>query len=437
MTPNELIARALAQPKDAIYRTLSQSLAEAFPEHAYLETEDDAFSVQEFAHEGQCEMVEREDFHQQWNMHWDSYHDRIAGRPYTIWSKVRWQGHEIEVVTTGVQGPHFRATRHFVLAESSEMAEAFFEAVCRWCSEVRGEILVFNDGCWSKSRDLYESVRNTSLDTLILPGNLKATILDDFQQFFACRETYARYGIPWKRGVLFIGPPGNGKTHTIKGLLNVLDKACLYVRSFKSEYVNDHRNIHSAFQRARASAPCLFVLEDLDSLVDDENRSYFLNELDGFEANEGILTIATSNHPERLDPAILDRPSRFDRKYTFDLPEIEERKRYLKMFGGQLEPDLQLTDEGIESVASETDEFSYAYLKELYLSAMMEWIAAPGEKPVHSIMHAQSSSLREQMRAAEVVREWHDVDDEHSVRGPVAAMIREERRRRRSRFSRR
>lgn len=53
----------------------------------------------------------------------------------------------------------------------------------------------------------------------------------------------------------------------------------------------------------------LLILEDLDSLLTDQNRSFFLNELDGFAANEGIVTIASTNHPERLDPAISNRPS--------------------------------------------------------------------------------------------------------------------------------
>lgn len=56
------------------------------------------------------------------------------------------------------------------------------------------------------------------------------------------------------------------------------------------------------------------VLEDLDSLINDENRSFFLNQLDGLENNDGLLVIGSTNHYDRLDPAITKRPSRFDRK---------------------------------------------------------------------------------------------------------------------------
>jgi transitional endoplasmic reticulum ATPase len=72
--------------------------------------------------------------------------------------------------------------------------------------------------------------------------------------------------------------------------------------------------IRAVFERARREAPCLLVLEDLDSLITDRNRSFFLNELDGLEGNDGLFLIGSTNHPERLDGSLSNRPSRFDRK---------------------------------------------------------------------------------------------------------------------------
>jgi transitional endoplasmic reticulum ATPase len=68
------------------------------------------------------------------------------------------------------------------------------------------------------------------------------------------------------------------------------------------------------FNKARQLAPCVIILEDLDSLINDRNRSFFLNQLDGLERNDGLLIIGTTNHFERLDPGLSTRPSRFDRK---------------------------------------------------------------------------------------------------------------------------
>jgi len=69
----------------------------------------------------------------------------------------------------------------------------------------------------------------------------------------------------------------------------------LYVKTFEGAY-GDQRSIRDIFVKARLTAPCLLVFEDIDSLVVDKVRSYFLNEVDGLEDNDGILIVATTNH---------------------------------------------------------------------------------------------------------------------------------------------
>ena len=208
---------------------------------------------------------------------------------------------------------------------------------------MRGEILVYQDGYFEKDKQLFDSIKNATFDNLVLPDSLKQQIQNDFQQFFDSREVYEQYRIPWKRGAIFIGPPGNGKTHTLKALINQLGKPCLYVRSFKSEYGTEQENMAEVFKRARMTTPCIVVLEDLDSMIDNKNRSFFLNELDGFQSNTGVVVLATTNHPEKLDPSILDRPSRFDRKYYFQLPAEAERLAYIAKWNEELQPELRVS----------------------------------------------------------------------------------------------
>lgn len=68
------------------------------------------------------------------------------------------------------------------------------------------------------------------------------------------------------------------------------------------------------FDKARECSPCVMVLEDLDALINDRNRSFFLNQLDGMDSNYGLLVVTTTNHFDKLDAGLSNRPSRFDRK---------------------------------------------------------------------------------------------------------------------------
>ena len=77
--------------------------------------------------------------------------------------------------------------------------------------------------------------------------------------------------------------------------------------------MGEEGSMQVVFAKARLLAPCVIILEDLDSLINDQNRSVFLNQLDGSAGNDGLLLIGTTNHFDRLDPGLSTRPSRFDR----------------------------------------------------------------------------------------------------------------------------
>jgi ATP-dependent 26S proteasome regulatory subunit len=221
----------------------------------------------------------------------------------------------------------------------------------------------------------------------------------------AARAQYERWGIPWKRGAIFIGPPGNGKTMCIKALIRHLGLPCLYVQSFVAPRVPEQVCIRDVFERARRTAPCVMVLEDIDSLVTPTARSFFLNELDGFATNTGLVTIASTNHPDRLDPAIVDRPSRFDRKYHFDLPAEPERRRYIGMWSERLAPELRPDDASLATLAAETESFSFAYQKELFAAALMRFASDGGASDggVARVLSEELAALREQMQTHAVV----------------------------------
>lgn len=293
-------------------------------------------------------------------------------RRVNVWAQVRWQGVVLDLVRLEWHDGNCMQIRHYVLGPDDDVVETYAEAVSRWSAAIDREILVFHDGWWNKSRELWEAIKAARFENLFLDGDLAENFRRDVERFFGSREVYKGHGLPWKRGILLLGPAGNGKTHAVKAISNVVDVPCLYAKSFKTKWQTDEENIRQVFERAREAAPCILVLEDLDALVNDENRSFFLNELDGFAPNDGLLTIATTNHPERLDPALLHRPSRFDRKFTFDVPTADLRRQYLQYWNERADQGARIAQAELEAITEATDGFTFAYLKELWLSAMLE-----------------------------------------------------------------
>ncbi|MCW5316805.1 AAA family ATPase [Nostoc sp. KVJ3] len=402
MKIQQLITKSLSLSNNAISYYVSQELAAIYPKKVLLESNDSSFNLEKYAEANLCKIQYDAHIHNQILTGWNGMENEIYKHTENASFEVSWQGYQFDILLMSWQEGYCKTRYSWILAESTEVAEKFFAAVCDWNSEIRDEVLVFEDGYWDKNPDLFQSIKSANFDNLILHSNLKQDIQDDLINFFASRETYTDYSVPWKRGILFIGSPGNGKTHTVKALINQMQQPCLYVKSFKSEYATDSENIRQVFKQARQSAPCILVLEDIDSLLNDDNRSFFLNELDGFASNQGIVTIATTNHPDRLDSAISDRPSRFDRKYHFELPAIPEREAYITLWNDQLKTAMRLSEEAVSQIVALTEGFSFAYLKELFLSSMIGWIGTMETGTLEKIMISQVVILRQQMSSTTV-----------------------------------
>lgn len=268
-------------------------------------------------------------------------------------------------------------TNYYILTTDRHKAEALCVAAGQWSNELHGEIWVFDGGYWQKSADLYQSVMKASWDSVILDEGMKKAIINDHLSFFDSRETYDNLKVPWKRGIIYYGPPGNGKTISIKAMMHTLYSRkdpipTLYVRTLTS-YSGPEYSINQIFSKARQLAPCYLVFEDLDTIVSDNVRSYFLNEVDGLKSNDGIFMIGSTNHLDRLDPGISKRPSRFDRKYLFPDPNLEQRIAYCKFWQSKLadNEDIDFPDKLCGAIADITDEFSFAYMQEAFVAALL------------------------------------------------------------------
>lgn len=317
--------------------------------------------------------------------------------------EVEWNEHQLQVVQLKWESACGRGNRDWVIADTDSVAREFILDVERKTNDPNQSILVFSNGYWDRSRSLYATIQKSSFDDLILTGQMKESIRSEFKQFLDSEERYGQLNISWRRGALFIGPPGNGKTHCVRALVKDLGVPILYVQSLSHNRFTSEQLWQQVFQRARKLRPCVLVLEDLDSLVNDGNRSFFLNQLDGFEQNHGMIILATTNHPEQIDTAIVDRPSRFDRKYHFDLPATNERRLYLDSWLKKLSDETGWQETEIGAVVDATSDFSFSYLKELVISSVMQWMQKPDSATFLSVILDEAANLKQQMKTGDRV----------------------------------
>ncbi|KAL8921393.1 MAG: hypothetical protein Q9208_005719 [Pyrenodesmia sp. 3 TL-2023] len=299
----------------------------------------------------------------------------------------RWSSHNYILYTVVGTHTEYDEDVTYLLSSSDQANDSLLLAAGSFVNELHDQIWVFDQGYWQKSHKLWESVQNSIWDDVILDTAMKNSIMGEVNKFFGSEERYKKLKVPWKRGIIYYGPPGNGKTISIKATMNTLSHRSptaipsLYVRSLAS-YRGPEYAISSIFAQARKQAPCLLVFEDLDSVVTDAVRSYFLNEVDGLESNDGILMIGSTNHLERLDKGIRNRPSRFDRKYLFPVPGLEEREAYCHFWRRKLgledgenegkgEGEVEFPMVLCKAIAGITGGFSFAYIQEAFVASLL------------------------------------------------------------------
>ena len=415
MIPDNIFTSCLTPTDSALVPRIEQILQANVGNEKFLATS--SLDLDEYVRLGHCEIFLKNQPHPISVADWGGKDADylVTDFEQALW-EVRWRGirlHALKISWTTTCGS---VSRNWVIGETSALVADFVLDLQRKTNDPGASILVFHGGHWQRSRELYLATQKASFDDLILKGTLKDAIRSDFQQFLDARPRYESLNVAWRRGAIFIGPPGNGKTHCVRALVKELQIPSLYVQSLKHHYYTGEDLLKSVFHRARQLRPCVLIFEDLDALVDDDNRSFFLNQLDGFEKNVGLLVVATTNHPERIDPAIMSRPSRFDRKYHFNLPELDDRTAYLELWQTRLAAETGWAKSQARQLAIATDGFSFAYLKELVVSSLLRWMHN-SDNNFFQVLEQQCAELRQQMLTTPVdsallSAQTVDLDDE-------------------------
>lgn len=205
------------------------------------------------------------------------------------------------------------------------------------------------------------------------------------------------------RGMMFIGSPGTGKTLTGKILMNKADTTFIWASS-KDFGWGAASALGIGFEMARTLAPSVFFLEDIDTWLSGYTVDLLKTEMDGIRENKGVLTILTSNFPEDIPDALIDRPGRFHHIINFSLPDEDNRIKLLKFFIKDADKDI------ITEFAKLTDGYSGAHLKEL-----VEFAKMIAEDDGISIEEALIQSLEQMKEQRCLIQDLKNVDKKKDI----------------------
>lgn len=161
------------------------------------------------------------------------------------------------------------------------------------------------------------------------------------------------------RGVLLLGPPGTGKTLAARIVRNLAQATFIWVSARDFYYAGGFGGTAQAFDIARESAPSILVFEDIDNWLSARTVDLIKTEMDGVSRSSGVVTMMTTNFPEHLPEALIDRPGRFHDVLKFGLPDARARKLMLaRWLPG-------LTGKDLARAVEATDGYSGAHVREL------------------------------------------------------------------------
>jgi hypothetical protein len=247
----------------------------------------------------------------------------------------------------------------------------------------RGKILSFekSDGYSGRTGSLkVHRLDAVAEDQLILPAATAEALRSNVFDFIRQRPRLAELGLSTRKGLLFHGPPGTGKTHTIRHLATRLpDHTVLLVTAEQIGLLSEYAAL------ARLLQPALVVVEDVDLVARDRTQmrdgcdevmlNKLLNEMDGLRESADVIFVLTTNRLSALEPALAQRPGRVDQAIEFPLPDADARRRLIALHAGR----APITNDALDDALRRTDGRSPAFIKELLRRAAGLMLDRAGE----------------------------------------------------------
>jgi ATPase family associated with various cellular activities (AAA) len=308
----------------------------------------------------------------------------------------RYQGHAVAV---RLQAPTMQMGSPYghldVLAVDEELARALVAEVRQSMQDhsiLRGQVVTFAGDPYGQGFagiTFFERPRMSRQD-VVLPEGLLERVGEHVLGIAEHREVLAAHGQHLKRGILLFGPPGTGKTHTMRYLLSQCPATTVVLLSGGSLQF-----IHDAAKVARAHQPAIVVLEDCDLIAED--RAFgpmakpllfeVLDALDGIDADADVAFLLTTNRVEQLERALSQRPGRVDLAAEIPLPDNDGRRALIRLYAGTL-----FSDAAVDDAAQRSDGTTASFAKELVRRAVLLAAAAETE-PVDEHLSAALDAL--------------------------------------------
>ena len=225
--------------------------------------------------------------------------------------------------------------------------------------------------------------------------------LEEIKEFLKSPEKFNKLGAKIPKGVLLVGPPGTGKTLLAKAVAGESNVPFFSISGsdFVEMFVGvGASRVRDLFKKAKESSPAIIFIDEIDAGgrmrgaglggghdEREQTLNQLLVEMDGFEANQGVILMAATNRPDVLDPALL-RPGRFDRQVIVDRPDLKGRTQILKVHAADKPIAKNVS---LETIAKQTPGFTGADLANLLNEAAL--LAARKSKKTISNLDIENS----------------------------------------------
>ncbi len=224
-------------------------------------------------------------------------------------------------------------------------------------------------------------------DAIVLPAATMRIIERNTISFFKHADRLRREGHPVKRGLLFHGKPGTGKTRTACWLTHSMPNVTVFLVTGEQLW-----NIKECCDLARSLAPAMLILEDVDLIATRRDQNFqttalhqLMNEMDGLDSSADILFLLTTNLPDQIEAALANRPGRIDQAIHFPLPDEDCRRRLFELYACKSK--LQVTD--WSAILKKTHGSSPAFIKELVRKAALISVEATTDDAPAIELHDQ------------------------------------------------